>query len=445
MKLQSQAYEAMQHKDWHGAEQYYQRLYMRDSNNVKIRYRYAEASRLNFNHDVAMRLYNKIISDDNGKKYPLTIYWMGELSKYKGRYKEAKKWFQKFSRLNLKKKQYSYYNQKAKVQAESCDLAQILISNPVPASQEKLNASVNTIHSEFAPAGNDSNLFFSAIREPANKDGKPVYGKIYKYSAGKKNIAEMDTMINAASFHNANACFNPLTKEILFSRCISRNASEYNCEIFKSSFRNNRWQYAEKLSEPLNIPGYSTTQPNHGYVNGEKALFFASNRPGGFGGMDIWYSKITSEGGYSQPENAGASINTLDDETAPFYDSINSILFFSSTWHKGMGGFDIFRSKIANGVFSEPENAGYPINSSYNDLYFTISEQGNFYLASNRPSPGSNLPLSCCSDIYKFTPDKTKPENIIDSTLITREKLKLLVPLTLYILRSRIRLIIMKI
>ena len=70
---------------------------------LKLKYNYAEASRLNFDLDLALRLYNRVIAEDNGKKYPLSFYWMGQLLKTKGQYKEAKKWFIKFSKSKTKK------------------------------------------------------------------------------------------------------------------------------------------------------------------------------------------------------------------------------------------------------------------------------------------------------------------------------------------------------
>jgi hypothetical protein len=86
-ELRLEARMAMTNKDWFGAAQYYNRMFNRDSSDIKLKFNYAEACRLNFDIDHAVRLYNKVIAVDNGKKYPMSLYWMGQLLKTKGQYK----------------------------------------------------------------------------------------------------------------------------------------------------------------------------------------------------------------------------------------------------------------------------------------------------------------------------------------------------------------------
>jgi hypothetical protein len=438
-KLQLQAEEAMRNKDWYGAAQYYNRLFNHDSSDIKLKYNYAEASRLNFDLDLAQRLYAKVIAEDNGKKYPLSFFWMGQLLKTKGQYKEAKKWFTKASKVKPRrgKSDLDYYIAKAKVEVEACDLAQILIKNPVMPALEHLDTAINSKVSEYAPFEKDSTLYFSSLRNASKKDKNEIsFNKIY--TADMKNLKwkkakQLDTLINATYLHNANTCFSPDYKQMVIARCQAKNASEYTCELYLSRYVNNRWQVPERMEEPVNQPGFSTSQPNFGTVNGKTVLFFSSNRPGGRGEMDIWYSFKNDDGTYAAPVNAGEKVNTPDHEITPWYVSSQKTLYFSSTWHKGLGGFDIFKSAFDTS-FSEPQNAGYPINSSYNDIYYSVNKTGDrVYLSSNRIGSFFENKLNCCNDIYRFSIDPVAPPpEPIDSMELARGQMKLLVPLTLY-------------
>jgi len=439
-QLRVDAQQAMINKDWYSAAQYYNRLFNRDSSDIKLKYAYAEASRLNFDPDLALRLYTKVINEDNGKKFPMCYYWMGQLLKTKGQYKEAKKWFTKFSKSKLKKKikDADYYLLKARIEIEACDMAQIMIKNPVGAQLEHLDKTINSKVSEYAPFEKDSTLYFSSLRDNSKKDANEVsYNKIY--SSEMKNLAwqkvnALDTNINSTYLHNANTSFSPDYRRIVVSRCKAKNASEYACELYAGNLQNNRWQALEKLPEPVNMTGYSTSQPCFGELNGKTVLFFASDRPGGEGGFDIWYCDVNPDNSFSTPVNAGKLVNTPDDDITPWYVSAKRTLYFSSTFHKGLGNFDIFKSEIKDSVFSAPENVGYPINSSYNDIYYSVNKSGDrVYLSSNRVGSFFENKLNCCNDIYRFSIDPVaEPPKPIDSTETRRSQMKLLVPLTLY-------------
>jgi len=438
--INSQAEAAMGNKDWFSAAQYYNRLYNRDSSSVQLQYNYAEASRLNFDLDLAQRLYLKVLSIDNGKKYPLSFYWLGQILKNKGQYKEAKKWFTKFSKLKKGKYKfdYDYYITKSKLEIEACDLAIIMIKNPVTPKLEHLDSTVNSKVSEYAAFEKDSTLYFSSLRNSSKKDANNVnLNKIYTSEMRKlkwQRIKALDTSINATYLHNANTCFSEDYKQMIVSRCKARNATEYNCELYVINYVNKKWQPAERMPEPINLNGVNTTQPSFGILDGKSVLFFASNRPGGQGGLDIWYCVKKSDGTFEAPVNCGNKVNTSDDEITPWFVNERNTLYFSSTYHKGLGGFDIFKSEFKNGEFTEPQNAGYPINSSYNDIYYSINKtRDRAYLSSNRVGSFFENKLNCCNDIYRFNIEPLNiPPKPIDTLELMKGQMKILVPLTLY-------------
>jgi outer membrane protein OmpA-like peptidoglycan-associated protein len=116
-----------------------------------------------------------------------------------------------------------------------------------------------------------------------------------------------------------------------------------------------------------------------------KSIYFASNRSGGKGGMDIWKTELKADGSWSTPVNLGPEINTKDNEDAPFIHPDQKTLFFTSDGHRTMGGRDIFQSKFVNGKWTKPENMGYPVNTTANDNYFTLIANGTRgYFSSDR-------------------------------------------------------------
>ena len=130
-------------------------------------------------------------------------------------------------------------------------------------------------------------------------------------------------------------------------------------------------------------------------------LFFASNRPKGMGGMDIWYSVMGTDRKWKLPKNPGPVINTAGDEMSPFIHFDGKTLYFCSNGQPGMGGFDIYRSRMnKDTTWSDPENLGYPINTFNDELGLIIDAEGlNAFFSSVRdPNKGK--------DIFSFLYDK---------------------------------------
>ena len=120
-------------------------------------------------------------------------------------------------------------------------------------------------------------------------------------------------------------------------------------------------------------------------------MYFSSNRPGGFGGKDLYRVIRFGNGDWSQPLNLGPTVNTPEDEDAPFFHANERTLYFSSRGHQNIGGYDIFKSEILdNGTWTTPENMKYPINTVDDDIYFVLSEdeQQGFYSTERQDGSG---------------------------------------------------------
>ncbi len=445
--LVKQGTEAMNDKNYFSAAQIYNQIILKDSANLQYLYTYATASRLNFDNDIALRFYEKIYKIDNGKAFPETPFWIGEILKSKSRYKEAKKYFNKYTNKNRKSKdaEVKRLADKSQLESESCDLSLIMMKNPVPVTIEHLDTNVNSKVSEYAPIEVDSILYFSSLRNKIDKDKKNdiSFNKIFiakKDSANSKHrwklAFEMDSIINRQGVHTANTAFNKDFTEVVFSRCTQKNAAAFSCKLYTSKYINEKWATPVLLPAPVNTDGSSSTHPNWSELNNETYLFFSSDRSGGQGGMDIWYCKKTSDETYSNPVNAGKLINSYEDEKTPYLENITKTLYFSSNHHKGMGGYDIFKSQFKDEKFSAPENAGYPINSALNDFYYSVnSRKDKVYLSSNRLGSYFEEKQSCCNDIYAFAITRlVKLDTIVpvDTVKQIMNQLKVLVPLTLY-------------
>jgi outer membrane protein OmpA-like peptidoglycan-associated protein/tetratricopeptide (TPR) repeat protein len=162
-------------------------------------------------------------------------------------------------------------------------------------------------------------------------------------------------------------------------------------KIYKATNNNGVWENITEV--PFNSNDYSVAHPA---LNAEEThLYFSSNMPGGKGASDLYKVAINGDGSFGTPENLGDVINTEARETFPFI-SENNELYFASDGHLGLGGLDVFGSKISENGITKPVNIGSPINSAMDDFGYIISNSKIGFFTSNRAGgQGSD-------DIYKF-------------------------------------------
>ncbi|MGZ4054775.1 MAG: OmpA family protein, partial [Bacteroidia bacterium] len=189
-------------------------------------------------------------------------------------------------------------------------------------------------------------------------------------------------------------------KHIYLTRGRDEGGPTVNFDIYYSDKVNGEWTEPKKV-EGINDPIYWDSQPS--IASDGKTLYFASDRKGGRGGVDLYKTVRGDDGVWSKPENLGPTINTSGDEKSPFIHSDFQTLYFSSDGQPGVGGFDIFYSrKGEDGKWSEPKNIGVPINSPGDDLGFFVSTDGHLgYFATNEPSRVKGKSVGKY-DIYSF-------------------------------------------
>lgn len=202
-------------------------------------------------------------------------------------------------------------------------------------------------------------------------------------------------------YHNATLTFTSDLKTMYYSannvkkndKLNNSSAGINNIEIIKGNIEGNKLVNAQGL--PFNNTDYSVGHP--ALTKDGKWLFFVSDMPGGYGDTDVYVTEVYSDGKLGEPKNLGPEINTPGREMFPFVN--DSILYFSSDGHYGLGGLDIFESKRTDDYeFSNPENLGKPVNSNLDDFSFIINEDEKYgYFSSSRNEGKGD------DDIYYFT------------------------------------------
>ena len=214
-------------------------------------------------------------------------------------------------------------------------------------------------------------------------------------------VFTMSKMQNNGSFDNGNFMDDPFNKnpnegaptltidnKHLFYTITKDGMDGPNTDIYTADLNDGSWTAIRPIGEKVNDPVYWDSQPS---ISGDGTLlYFASNRPGGIGGIDIWQTKKSAIGEWGVPTNLGSKINTPYDEKSPFIHTDSQSLYFSSNGHPGVGQYDIFYARMdSKGNWQEPVNLGIPINTAGDDLGFFVSTDGaTGYFSSNAQLPG---------------------------------------------------------
>ncbi len=245
-----------------------------------------------------------------------------------------------------------------------------------------LGPEINSKYPEYGPAisADEKEIIFTSNRP--NTTGGMIdeidglhFEDVY-ISTKKNNIwsepLQMSTNINTGN-HDASIALSPDGQTLFLYRFEQDNVSSNSSgDLFTSKLEGRVWAKAEKLSSRINSNAW---EPSASITEDGTTLFFASNKPGGKGGTDLYYSKKLSDGNWDKPLSLGDKINTEFDEDCPFIHPNGKTLYFSSKGHNTMGGFDIFISNydIEKREWSKPENFGFPISTAHDDLHFVIS------------------------------------------------------------------------
>ena len=324
--------------------------------------------------------------------------------------------------------------------AERKAIAKQIKQDTLPYTIKRLPDQVNSPFSEYNPLLlSDSLFFFTSMRSEVDDDNELFFdthwsSKIYQADYeddSYSNIHALSSVINKGKYYHPNFCFNKAQDHIIFSRCYRTVNEELVCDLYESYLKKGKWGKPNLLGSEINGKDFSSTQPFLAELEDYAVLYFVSNRPGGQGENDIWFS-VCKNGKYEVPINAGNGINTVGNEVTPFYDADAGVLYFSSDEWPGIGGYDIFSSKGGLCSWTIPQNMGVPINSEENDIYFSVNQNNRSgYFSSNRPLDESHLEDTCCNDIFRWEMILPKKDTATqkDTSLVAIKKI---FPINLY-------------
>ena len=275
-----------------------------------------------------------------------------------------------------------------------------LMGRPVKADILNIGTSINTKYHEYVPLvyGADEALYFTS-RRPGSSGGlkdhrgdffEDVYYSEMKYGFWQQP-EQIGEQINSPT-HDACVGLSSDGQTLFIYRT---SEDVISGDLYESVMKDDGWGPLVKLGSDINSEHIETSAC---ISSDDRTLYFSSNRPGGFGGMDIYRVIKLPNGDWSKAINLGPHINTSYDEDSPFIHNDNKTLYFISKGHKSMGGFDIFRSVLGDdGHWSDPVNIGYPINSLSDDMNFVMSadKQTGYYSSSTKGGQGGQ-------DIYKI-------------------------------------------
>lgn len=292
------------------------------------------------------------------------------------------------------------------------------MAHPVPFSPQNLGPAVNSTDDEYMPtlSADGRTLLFTRRfpRTPKSRTNSAEEEDFYFCRLGDDGwepAQRMEEPVN--SFDNeGSGCLSQDGRMLFFTAC-GRDDGAGRCDIYVCYRRGSGWSRPRNLGPAVNTGSWES-QPCLS-IDG-RTLYFVSDRRGGYGGMDLWQSTLV-EGRWQPAVNLGPAVNTAGDERCPFISFDNQTLFFSSNGHIGMGDMDIFFSRrVGDSAWSEPQNLGYPINTSGDEGSLLVSPDGRTaYFSTDRLGGMGRL------DLYSFAlPESARPhpvayrEEIID-------------------------------
>lgn len=379
---------------------------------------------ITINKQQAVKYLQRVYRQDPEYKFDLE-YMIGKAYQYGMEWDKATEFYNRYKEKLAKKPNYQGKDKTPLSVVErslhECENGRAYTANPRNHSILNIGDEINSEFDDYGPVLNEAGteIVFTTRRKDGNMnenvfdDNKPWEDVFIAKKEGgtwskATNIGEP---INTPT-HNSNTALSADGK-ILFLY-----TDDGAGDILQSELQaDGKWSVPEPLPGVINS---SYSEKSVSISKDETALYFSSNRPGGFGGLDIYKATKNSKGEWSSVKNLGPKINTEYDEDGPFIDYDGLTLFFSSRGHEGMGGYDIFKSIYSPGDnrWSEPENLGYPINTPDEDIYFIAAPDGKTCYYSSLKEEGMGY-----QDIYIITiPDGIKNTDLTPAQPVVATK-----------------------
>jgi tetratricopeptide (TPR) repeat protein len=374
---------AFEYGDYLNALNLYQKLYPLDSTNAELNFKMGIC---NYEIKKFRSLSKKYFDKVPPTTFPEVSYYLGKLNHLIRDYEKSIFCFNQYKRYKGDKE---HSPSEIDNLIEKCNTAMLFESTAGKTVQIKnLGSGVNTEYAEYAPLipADENFILFTSRRKNDLFPKLDPLGEYFEDIYISKKVGDewqapviLDTNVNTA-VHDASTGLSADGERML----IYRTSKDLRTgDIYESHLMDDNWAKPEMLGTNVNSPFLETSACfNH---KGD-VIYFSSNRPGGYGGLDLYRAKRLPNGSWGAPYNLGPNINTEYNEDSPYSHPVGDVFYFSSEGHKNMGGYDIFKSNIdESGNLGEAKNLGYPINTVDDDIFFVMNTDGSKgYLSSGR-------------------------------------------------------------
>lgn len=359
--------------------------------------------------------------------YRADLYFFAGVILYEtGKEEEGKAHLRKF--LTLQDRDRGF-DKEAKAILKEGEVLQELLNNPVPFDPQPVKG-VSTELDEYLAIISPDNQYclFTRKTKTFNKyDGPGAAEQVVelftiaeRIEPGVYSIGKPLTEPFNSQFNEGGASITADNNEMFLTICASGKDGYNNCDLFSVKREYGQWGAVKSLGAHIN--GAASWESQISVSPDGKTLYFASDRTGGKGGIDLYKCERLADGTWSAPMNLGGNINTAQDEKSPFIHADSQTLYFSSNGHPGVGGLDIFMSKFRSNDWEEPKNIGYPINSEKDEVGLFVSLDGKkgFFNSNKLKRAGVGG-----WDLFSFDlPQNVRPEEVtlLSGTLLDGDR-----------------------
>jgi outer membrane protein OmpA-like peptidoglycan-associated protein len=350
-------------------------------------YKLAECYRKDFDYSRAEESNLKVIQS-NSNDFPLALYYYALMLKLNGKSDESIKHFDEFMTVHQENKSLKEFVEQAAVDKSGCEMIRLSAKSGDNKNEIVLLPNgINSTFNDYAPAVKNSKaLVVTTERILSNRsliDQRHGEGFADNYYFERNGEGWVDQTKKAFSitnskFHDGSGSFTRNGEKYYFTKC---GEDDPRCKIYVTTYLNSKWIEPILLDKNVNVPNYDAKQP--AITPGGDTLYFVSNRPGGFGQNDIWMSIRFGQEQWGPAVNLGKKINTKLNELAPSTTPFTTILFFTSDGHQGFGGMDLYMAKKLSSGDTVLHNLEAPYNSNRDDCFITFSDTEVFW-SSNR-------------------------------------------------------------
>jgi hypothetical protein len=427
-KIIKSADERFEMQDFYGAEALYNQAYSLDSTNINVNYKLGVCKYKIKDYANAELLFVK-----SSSTVSLEIFrYKAAIAHINQKFKKAINYYNAYKLINGEK---DLTNEEVNDLISKAIYAENLIKNPRNVSIINIGSTINTKYDEYVPliSADEEIMIFTSRRPESTGKLLDPNGKYFEDIYSSKRIGkewQKPVQLGKGINTNTNDASAGLSADGQLLFIFRTNDDLISGDLYESRMGLDEWETPKKLPSNINsrnIESSASIVPN------ERTMYFSSDRDGGFGGKDIYKVERLPNGTWGAVQNLGPTVNTVNDEDAPFIHADGKTLYFSSTGHQNMGGYDIFKTKLNEaGEWSNPENLGYPINSVTDDIFYVVAADGKtgYYSSSREGGYGGQ-------DIYKvLLKDEYEKLTVIKGEVLGKDNVPVSAKITLIELES---------